>query len=165
MKLKDFKKGCNNILSETFENKYRVYGSEVTDGYERPSFFTELLPRTWRHVNKNIVEVGLTYKATFLEATHNEALCLSIIDAIHDTFGWTITAAGKVWLCDQIDFDYIGTTDDILQVSIDFATARFVSSTEPTADMIESVFLDLEIYSPAHELMSKETTQITKKEN
>lgn len=162
MKLKDFKKGCNSILAETFENKYPVYGSETTDGYKRPAFFTELLPRTWKHINKNMVDVGLTYKATFLEKTHDEAKCLEIVDAIHAAFGWTIKAAGKTWLCDGIAIDYIGTSNDILQVTIDFATARLVTTAESTSQMIESVLLDLEIYSPNHELMGKDEYKITK---
>lgn len=157
MKLKDFKKGCNDILSEAFE--YPVYGQETLDGYKRPSFFTELLPRTWHRVNKNIIECGLTYKITFLETTHNEALCLSIVDVISSLYGWTIKAADKVWLCDNIDYQYIGQENDILQVTIDFANVRLVTTTEAGLDMIETIFLDLEIYSNG-QLMSKDSTII-----
>lgn len=158
MKLKDFKKGCNNILSETFENKYPVYGTETIDGYKRPSFFTELLPRTWSRVTKNMIECGLTYKVTFLETTHNEALCLSIVDELTQAFGWTIKTAGKTWLCDSIDFDFVNNTD-VLQVTIDFANVRLVTTAEAPAEMIETVFLDLEIYYNG-KLTSKESTQI-----
>lgn len=160
MKLKDFKKGCNQLLLNTFESKYPVYGSETTDGYKRPSFFTELLPRTWQRKNRNIVEIGLTYKLTFLETTHNEALCLDIVDAVQTAFGWEINATGKTWLCDSIDYDFIDTGNDVLQITIDFANVRIVNTRATTSEMIESVFLDLEIYSPNHELMARDEYQI-----
>lgn len=164
MKLKDFKKDCNKLLSETFESKYPIYGTETTDGYKRPAFFTELLPRTWQRKNRNIVEVGLTYKLTFLETTHNEATCLSIVDSVQEAFGWTVKAAGKTWLCDSIDYDWIDTGNDVLQVTIDFANTRVVTTRPVKGDMIESVLLDLEIYSQNHKLMAKEEYQITKGE-
>lgn len=163
MKLKDFKKGCNQLLSETFESKYPIYGTETTDGYKRPAFFTELLPRTWQRKNVNVVEIGLTYKLTFLETTHNEALCLDIVDAVQSAFGWTVKAAGKTWLCDSIDYDFIDTSNDVLQVTIDFANVRIVNTKAVTGDLIEKVFLDLEIYSPSHDLMAKDEYEITKK--
>lgn len=159
MKLKDFKKGCNSILSEAFE--YPVYGQEVLDGYKRPAFFTELLPRTWKRVNRNMIEVGLTYKITFLEKTHGEAECLSIVDAVSELYGWTIKAADKTWVCEEIDHQYIGTDNNILQISIDFANIRVVTTRETTTEKIEGVLLDLEIYSPNHELMGRDTYKIT----
>lgn len=161
MKLKEFKKGCNTLLLETFESKYPVYGTETLDGYKRPSFFTELLPRTWRRLSKNITEVGLTYKVTFLETTHDEALCLGIVASVIEAFGWTIKAAGLTWICETIDYDFVNNTD-VLQITIDFATIRTVTVAESTTGLIESVLLDLEIYSPNHELMGKETHIITK---
>lgn len=164
MKLKDFKKGCNKLLLETFESKYPVYGNEVVDGYDRPSFFTELLPRTWKHVNRNMIEVGLTFKVTFLEQTHDEATCLGIVDSIQEAFGWEVTSAGRKWLCESIDYDWIDTSNNVLQVTIDFANVRVVAVKEVDAKTIDSVILDLEIYSPSHDLMAKETYPIGEKE-
>ena len=155
MNLKDFKKACNDLLSSTFNSKYPVYGTATKDGYKRPSFFTELLPRTMKPLSSTMTEVGLTYKFTFLEQTHDEAACLDIVSASMRAFGHHIRAAGSWFVVEGIDYAFIDTNADVLQVSIDFATVRTVSPRATEAGTVSFISMDTEILSPDRELMAR----------
>lgn len=155
MKLKDFKKACNDLLSGAFNEQYPIYGTAVKDGYKRPSFFTELLPRSMRPLSRNITELGLTYKFTFLERTHSESTCLDIVATAAEAFGIRIRAAGKWFTIESYDYEFIDTNRDILQVTIDFAAVKTVTKKAGTEDLIREIDMDVEILSPNNELMAR----------
>lgn len=155
MKLKDFKRACNDLLSGAFDGQYPIYGTAVKDGYKRPSFFTELLPRSMRPLSQSITELGLTYKFTFLEQTHSESTCLDIVATTAEVFGIKIKAAGRWFTVESYDYEFIDTNHDILQVTIDFATVKAVTKRTDTEDLIREIDMDVEILSPNNELMAR----------
>lgn len=147
MTVTEIKKACNNIL-KTAVSGCTVYGNDTKDGYIRPAFFTEILPRTWHTVSASAIRAGFTYKATLLETTHDEAYCLEVVDAVRNAFGMTIKCeSGFRLLVEDFDFDWIDSGNDILQITIDFAEFVLISNLrgKPWAgDMME--ILDMDVY-------------------
>lgn len=119
MKVREVKTACNKVLSEAFE--YPVYDTDTYDGYTRPALFTELLTRRYHKDSANKLTMAFTYKITLLENEHSEELCLDVVDGVSDAFGSGIKCGKYHILVDDIDYDWIDSNNDILQITIDFA--------------------------------------------
>ncbi len=145
MSLRDFKKACNKILYEAFDQQYPIYGSETKDGYQRPSFFTELLPQTIRQVSRHISETGLTYKITLLEKTHDESMCMDIVDKVRGAFSPYITVCGGKLPVSSFDFEFIDSGNDVLQITIDFESTRTVQEEIDTTEPAEKIEISANI--------------------
>lgn len=135
IKISDVKRACNDVVSRTFPN-INLYGNDTYDGYTRPAFFTEIIPKPHSHESKNYASGGATYKATLLEKTHDELLCLSIYDDIREAFGMTLRVVDRILVVGDISFEFIGESLDTLQISVEFEWIEQKEriETEPTAD-------------------------------
>lgn len=148
MKIRDIKTACNALLLSAVEG-CRVYDTDTKDGYIRPAFFTEILPRSYQYEGQSTLRAGYTYKATLLETTHDEAFCLDVIDAVRDAFGLTVRCdSGFRLVVDSIEWDWIDNSNDVLQITIDFAEFLVVRNLrgkiDPGTDMME--ILDMDVY-------------------
>ena len=134
IKISDVKRVCNDVVSKAFPN-INLYGNDTYDGYTRPAFFTEIIPKPNSHDSKNYAG-GATYKATLLEKTHDELLCLSIYDDIREAFGMTLRVVDRILIVGDISFEFIGESLDTLQISVEFEWIEQKEriETEPTAD-------------------------------
>lgn len=157
MSLRDFKKACNQILYEAFSQKYPIYGSETKDGYQRPSFFTELLPQTIRQVSRHISETGLTYKITLLERTHDESLCMDIIDKVREAFSPYIEVCGGKLPVSSFDFEFIDSGNDVLQITVDFESTRMVQEEKDHTEPAEKVEVSVNTREVVKDTMRDDT--------
>lgn len=144
MKAKELITACNAKLQELFP-AYPIYGNDTYDGYERPAFFTELISREFARSSVSSMTVAYTYKLTFLETTHNEPLCLDIIDTIQDSFGLTLKTASGYATVETIDFDWIDSNNDVLQITIDFASVTSIRRPDVTAPVMEVLDADISV--------------------
>ena len=147
MRIRDIKTACNKLLLSAVEG-CRVYDTDTKDGYIRPAFFTEIIPRSYRNISQSALQMGITFKATLLETTHDEAFCLDVIDAVREAFGLTVKCeSGFRLLVDEIDWDWIDNSNDVLQITIDFAefvAIRNLRGKPYSGDMME--VLDMDVY-------------------
>ena len=82
MTLQEVKKACNDLLAAEFP-EIEVYNGDTLDGYQRPSFFTEILTRGAKaRASPYITEVGYTFKITYFEWIHREADCLELYESL-----------------------------------------------------------------------------------
>ena len=136
----DVKKTCNELLQTTFPN-ITVYGNGVYDGYTRPSFFTEIL-ETSNNLSPYQRSRGYSYKITYFETTHNEKRCMEIYEEILYVFGIDVTIRTEDrkmrLLVDSIDFQWIDTNADKMQITIDFADTVQIGGRRETEDIAES---------------------------
>ena len=136
----DVKKTCNELLQTTFPD-ITVYGNGVYDGYTRPSFFTEIL-ETYNNLSPYQRSRGYSYKITYFETTHDEKRCLEIYEEILYVFGIDVTIRTderKIrLLVDSIDFQWIDTNADKMQITIDFADTVQIGGRTETEDIAES---------------------------
>jgi len=71
IELLEVKKSCNKALREAFP-KLKIYGTDVREGMDLPSFYTEIIPYTLNYESINLVRQKCGYKITLLEKTPNE---------------------------------------------------------------------------------------------
>ena len=160
MKLRDIKSGCNKLVADAVP-EYPVYDTDTYDGYQRPAFFTELIPRQYEILSRTTVSAGYTYKITFLEETHSELLCLDIVDAIREAFALTVKCGDRRLTVESLDYDWIDTNNDVLQISIDFANITIVTKKQikPGMSMMEIIDVDI-ILEPSHDIITEILSQI-----
>ena len=137
IKITELKRACNEVISRTFPD-IKVYGNDTVDGYTRPAFFTEIIPHGYSHESKSFSQNGTTFKATLLEQSHDEELCLSIYDAIREAFGMTLPVGDRKLLVGEISFEFIGEYLNILKVTIEFDWYEHKErvETEPIAETL-----------------------------
>lgn len=137
IKMVDLKRACNETIRRAFPD-VKVYGNDTTDGYSRPAFFTEIIPKGYAYETKNYASNGATFKATLLEKTHDEAFCISAYDKIRKALGMILQVQGRKLLVGEISFEFIGEYLNILQISVDFDWYEQVErvETEPTAESV-----------------------------
>lgn len=118
MKFTAIKKAVNKLLSEKYPD-YKIYGKEIKEGYDTPSFFTEILDKGSRAETKNFASGGFTVKITYFQNQKNELDQLEKVDEIKDLFKLIFCVEGRRLTVGEYSHDYIGEYSDILQISID----------------------------------------------
>lgn len=99
--------------------EYKIYGKEIKEGYETPSFFTEIVDRGSRAETKNFASGGFTVKVTYFQKVKNELDQLKKVDEIKDLFGLIFFVGKRRLVVGEYSHDFIGEYSDILQISID----------------------------------------------
>lgn len=137
IKTADLKRACNEVIKKAISGIH-LYGNDTTDGYVRPSFFTEIFSHQFSHETKNYASGGATYKATLLEKSHDEANCLEIYDKIKEAFGMNLRVQDRKLLVGDISFEFIGENANILQISVEFDwyEQKERIETEPVAETL-----------------------------
>lgn len=140
--MKDFKIACNALIRTAFPD-IKVYGNDTTDGYDRPSFYTEIVPHGFSRESKNYVQSGATFKATLFEQSHDECYCLEVYDRLREAFGMYIRVQGRKLLIGDISYDFIGEYDNMLQISVECDWLEQMERKEPE-EIIETVDMNIE---------------------
>ena len=99
--------------------QYKIYGKEITEGYDAPCFFTEILDRGSRAETRNFAKGGFTVKITYFQTAKNELDQLEKVDEIKDLFGLFFCVGDRKLTVGEFSHDYIGEYQDILQISIE----------------------------------------------
>lgn len=143
---KAVKVACNGVLKAAFNNRLPIYGNDTLDGYERPSFFTEILPATREKTGRYLTRHGFTFKITYFEETHDEAHCLDVYAAICQAFEPFIIMPNnkKRLMVEDIDMAWIDENADMLQVTINFYGITELGGYTDDHPMMESVETDIE---------------------
>ena len=120
MTLIEVRKGLNNLLSTIFpKSEYRYYGADVTEGYQRPCFFTQLQPVQMRAENYNTYFNQVTFYINYIQEEVNEADMLKKAEAIRELFQIYVKIGDRALDVTSFEFDFTGTEKNILEISID----------------------------------------------
>lgn len=122
--------------------EYKIYGKEIKEGYETPSFFTEIVDRGSRAETKNFASGGFTVKITYFQKVKNELDQLKKVDEIKDLFGLIFFVGKRRLAVGEYSHDFIGEYSDILQISIDIDYKENTKK-EDTAPIAAEVFVDI----------------------
>ena len=139
IELADLKAACNAVLRRCYP-AYSIYGSDSTEGLDRPGFYTEIIPYYFKYSSKNYADCSAGYKITFLEETPDEVAQLTLVAELRKAFGMTVRVAGRPLLVGQISHDYAGQNNDILQITISFEWVDIMTREEP-----EEIMQDVDI--------------------
>lgn len=142
---KDVKTACNRTLAETFPD-VKIYGTDTLDGYERPSFFTELTSRGRERESRYLARFGYRYRITYFERTHDEAHCMDVLSKIMGAFEPYIILSNdrhNRLFVEDVDWQFIDENADKLQVTIDFYSMVELGGYVPeTADVADGMGLE-----------------------
>lgn len=126
------------------DSMYRYYGVEVVEGYQKPSFFTQLKPVTLDFANKNATENVLTFYITYFQKEIDEVDMLRKVDEIKDLFGLYLRVGDRAVDISDFDFDYAGNDKNILEISFDLSFYGNIMKEEET-ELISEVQTNVEM--------------------
>ncbi len=132
----EIKKELLSALKELYPKGYAFYGLEVTEGYAKPSFFTQLVPVSSETETNRIKNRVFIYEITYFQETVNEIDALQKVSEIEGIFGVKVKIKDRYANVTEFDYDFIGKSRDILQVKITFS---FKDAIEQKAENHEPV--------------------------
>lgn len=113
--LAELNKAVNTKLKNRFPN-HRIYAGEVTEGFQRPSFFTQIIPLRMDYETKNYKSNRLMVSITYFNERDTEIENILMYDNLIDVFGQILQVGNrhlKLWNIRQ------SNTDGVLQLRFD----------------------------------------------
>jgi hypothetical protein len=118
IKLTDIYYTAENLLKNKYG--YEVYGNEVTEGYESPSFFLEIKPKSITVEGPFRRKFTYTISITYNQAVSGEIDNLTKVDEMLDLFGSHLVLAGKRTIdLSSFTYEFVGDHENILKFSMD----------------------------------------------
>ena len=117
---------------------YKIYGKEVKEDFETPSFFTEIIDKGSGAETRNFAKGGFTVKIIYFQDEKNEEDQLEKVDEIKELFGMAFHVGSRYLTVGEYSHDFIGEYSDILQISVDF-DYKENTVREDTAEIAESL--------------------------
>ena len=114
----DLKAALNGVIQNKYGNSYKYYGNEVTEGYVKPSFFTQLLPVQLGNVTTNFSEKRFSFIITYFQKKVDEADALTKVDELMEAFGLKVKVGDRYVNVSDFEYDFIGEKSNILQMSL-----------------------------------------------
>ena len=144
----DVKKACTGVLRNAFP-EITIYDNDTVDGYQRPSFFVELIALSGKPESPRLKRVSYSYLITYFEITHNEADCLRKYTSICEAFGEAVRVfEGKRnrIVVKDIELSWIGATQNdnrnMMQVSVNFYETVVVTEAPEEIELMQTVTTD-----------------------
>lgn len=118
--LTDIHASVNALLKGKYQG-YKTYGHEVVEGYDKPSFFVNISPRSISNDSINFQSCAYTIIITFFSGqTGSERSIdnLKKIDEIKTLFGYKLRVCGRFVNVTDFDYEFVGEYTDTLQLSV-----------------------------------------------
>lgn len=112
------KTAANKLLKDA--TGLKTYGKEVSEGYDKPSLFVEIISAPFQHRSPDFAMSGFTIKITYFQETPDELGQLRMIDTVKEAFGRVFAVEERRLTVREITYEYVGQKQDILQISVDF---------------------------------------------
>lgn len=128
---KDIYKAIIDLMKSKYPS-YKTYGHEVTEGYKKPSFFVDLVPRNISNESVNYKKYEYTIRITYFQKDADEIDNLTKIDEIQSIFGYKLRVEDQLFNITDFDYDFIGEHTNILQLSIDFEYIEYIEKEQGT---------------------------------
>lgn len=102
-KLSELNKAVNSVLKSGFP-LYKIYAGEVTEGFQRPSFFTQVIPMAMDYETVNYKSNRLMVVITFFNESDTELENIKMFDSLVDLFGRTLNVGSRYLSLKNIRF-------------------------------------------------------------
>lgn len=113
------KAGLLKLLETEYPKEtYKYYSMAVVENYERPCFFTQLLPVDMRPENYNSRKNEVVFYITILLEKADEARMLDMIQHIRDLFGLNVMVRDKSVNVTDFDWNYTGKDRNIPEIAV-----------------------------------------------
>lgn len=145
MTLSELKKGLLSLMQTIYpETEYKYYGMDVSEGFERPSFFTQIKPVDMDPNNYNSRNNRVTFFIDYMQEIVDEVDALDKIQQIRDTFGLAVKIGDRAVKVVSFDYDFIGTERNIPEIGIDLEWMDRIDHTE-NLPLMESAEINQEM--------------------
>ena len=120
MTILEVKKGLLDKMKTIFpDDKFAYYGMDVTEGYKRPCFFTQIKPVEISPFNYNSKKIQATLYIDYMQKTIDEVDALSVIQQLEDLFGLSVKINDRAVYINGFDWDFVGTNKNITEITVD----------------------------------------------
>lgn len=131
MKIAEVKAGLLAKMQTIFpESKWKYYGMDVVEGYDRPCFFTQIKLVDSSPSNYNSRNMQATFYITAMQESIDEAGALDLIQKLQDLFGLAVKIGDRAVHVINMEYDFIGTDRNIPEISFDLEWGSQISHTE-----------------------------------
>ena len=133
--LTDIKLAINTLLKNKYG--YKIYGREVKEGFDRPSFFVELLPNGTNIENQNFTSNSITVVITYFQDVFSDLDNIKKYDEIKALFMPKLLVKDRYLTVSDFRYEYADT--DYMQIYFNlnyFDTSGRTRDTEPVATEI-----------------------------
>lgn len=93
-KLTELNKAVNGVLRSVYPD-YKIYAGEVKEGFQRPSFFTQIIPMRMDYETKNYQSDRLVVAITYLNENDTELENIKMYDSLVHAFGRTLKVKNR----------------------------------------------------------------------
>lgn len=141
--LREVKKGLFDLLKTKYPD-YHYYSMAVTEGYKRPSFFTQIKPVSMNVVTERMRENVIAFYIDYFQEHVDEMDMLDKIDEIKKLFGTHVKINDRALDVTSFEYDFIGTDRNILEISIELEWMEKIEQIN-TQPVMESAFFNTEM--------------------
>ena len=134
-----------DILKKEYpEDNYQYYSMDVVEGYDRPCFFTQILPLDMRPENLNSRKCEVVFYITIMLEIADEAMELDMIERIRELFGLYVKIGEKAIDVTDFDWSYSGTDRNVPEISVTLEWYERIEH-KTDAQLIEQVITNQEM--------------------
>ena len=133
----DVKKALIDVLKKIFGKKYKYYGIEVSEGYEKPSFFTQMIPIDTGNETINTANSAYSFVITCFQEKIDEADALETFSKIREGYGLKVKIGNRYINVTDVDYDFVGEKRNILQVTVNVSFKDKIEKEETAPIMRE----------------------------
>jgi len=113
--LVDIKKSINNVLKNNFPD-VKIYSSDTKEGFNRPAFFTQIVPLTSDYETVNYTSNRLMVAIQYFSESGTELENLKMDEDLRKAFGMTLKVNRRSFLLRNIRRAIV---DEVLQFKFD----------------------------------------------
>lgn len=114
----ELKKALIDVIKNKYGKSYKYYGNEVTEGYDKPSFFTQIVPVQNENVTTNFSERKYSFVITYFQKEIDEEDALTKFSELVEAFGLKVKVNNRYVNVSDFDYEFIGEKNNILQMSL-----------------------------------------------
>lgn len=120
-----------NLLLKSKYPSYKTYGHEVVEGFDKPSFFVNLVPNTISNESVNYKKYSYSIVITYFQDRPNEIDNLNKADEIQALFGYHLKVGDKLLAITDFDYEFVGEYTNILQMSFEMEYMEYNQKQQP----------------------------------
>lgn len=113
--LVDIKKSINQVLKTNFPD-VKIYSSDTKEGFNRPAFFTQIVPLTSDYETVNYTSNRLMVAIQYFSESGTELENLKMDEDLRKAFGMTLKVNRRSFLLRNIRSEIV---DEVLQFRFD----------------------------------------------
>jgi hypothetical protein len=137
--LVDIKKSINNVLKNNFPD-VKIYSSDTKEGFNRPAFFTQIVPLTSDYETVNYTSNRLMVAIQYFSESGTELENLKMDEDLRKAFGMILKVNQRTFLLKNIRSEIV---DEVLQFKFDLNFFDGVEVTKEEYEIMKQLNMNL----------------------